>query len=155
MHIKRLSDPNATPKLPLRAFGTRGGPPTALHRRVAVLGPRTRRTRRLVMQRILWSGALTLATSLALASTSHANEIGARGDGLTKITAANKQQLDGLLPPDYVQYVKDYADLNMTIGPTREYPTNPAYLDATKKYACQAKLDAKGQLVGYTAGQPF
>ncbi len=109
------------------------------------------------MRRILCtlsSGALTLATSLALVSTSYANEIGARGEP-TKITAANKQQLDGLLPPDLLQYVKDYADLNMTIGPTREYPTNPAYLEATKKYACQAKLDAQGRLVNYTAGQPF
>src|SRR5262245_26129313 len=106
------------------------------------------------MQRILWSGALTLATSLALVSTSYANEIGARGEP-TKITAANKQQLDGLLPPDYLQYVKDYPDLNMTIVPTREYPTNPAYLEATKKYACQAKLDAQGRLTNYTAGQPF
>lgn len=107
------------------------------------------------MQRILWSGALTLATSLALVGTSVANEIGARGDGITKITAANKQQIDGLLPPDLVQYVKDYSDLNMAIAPTREYPVNAAYLDATKKYACQAKLDAKGQLINYTAGQPF
>lgn len=102
----------------------------------------------------LWSGALTLATSLALVSTSFANEIGARGEP-TKITAANKQQLDGLLPPDLLQYVKDYPDLNMTVGPTREYTTNPAYLEATKKYACQAKLDAQGRLVNYTAGQPF
>ncbi len=72
------------------------------------------------------------------------------------ITAANKDKVKGLIPDELYPFVIDSFDgLKMTIVPTGDYPTSKAYLDATVKYACEAKLDAEGRLSGYTAGQPF
>jgi len=72
------------------------------------------------------------------------------------ITAANRERVRGLIPDEiYRLVVESYADLHMTIVPTEDYPVHPKYVEATVKYACQAGLDEHGQIVNYTAGQPF
>jgi len=72
------------------------------------------------------------------------------------VTAANREQVRGLIPEEvYALALADFADLHMTIVASEPYPVHPKYREATVKFACQAGLDEHGQLVDYTAGQPF
>jgi hypothetical protein len=72
------------------------------------------------------------------------------------ITPANREKVKDLLPEDLYAYaVQNFEGLNITIAPTGDYTPHPRYVEATTKYACQASLDEKGNLVNYTAGQPF
>jgi len=72
------------------------------------------------------------------------------------VTQANKEKVRGLIPDEiYPFVVGDFDGVKMTITATRDYPVHPKYVEATVKYACQASLDGKGNLVNYTAGQPF
>jgi hypothetical protein len=72
------------------------------------------------------------------------------------ITAANRERVRGLIPDEVYPFaVENFSDLHMTIVPTEDYPVHPKYVEATVKFACQAGLDENGQLVNYTAGQPF
>ena len=72
------------------------------------------------------------------------------------ITPANREKIKDLLPEDLYAYaVQNFEGLKITIAPTGNYTPHPKYVDATKKYGCQASLDKKGNLVNYTAGQPF
>jgi hypothetical protein len=49
-----------------------------------------------------------------------------------------------------------YEGMRMEIGWChRRYPTAPFYAEATAAFAGQARLDADGNLLGYTAGLPF
>jgi hypothetical protein len=49
-----------------------------------------------------------------------------------------------------------YEGMKMEIGPSyADYSPAQVYLDATKKFAGQAKLGPDGSLANYTAGQPF
>jgi hypothetical protein len=72
------------------------------------------------------------------------------------VTAANKESVRGLVPDEFYTYaIESFPDLEMHIVETEDFPVHPAYVEATVKYACQASLDARGNLVNYTAGQPF
>jgi hypothetical protein len=72
------------------------------------------------------------------------------------ITAANKEKARGVVPDELFPFVIDgFDDLEMKVVPTRDYPVQPAYREATVKYACQATLDEDGIIQNYTAGQPF
>jgi hypothetical protein len=72
------------------------------------------------------------------------------------ITAANKEKLRGLVPDEFYQYAIDsFPELEMHIVESADYPVHPKYVEATVRFACQARVDAKGRLVNYTAGQPF
>jgi len=72
------------------------------------------------------------------------------------ITASNAANLNPLIPEELYPYaVEGYDDLKVTITETRDYTPHPVYVEATVKYACQVRLDEKGNLVGYVAGQPF
>ncbi|HVP30445.1 MAG TPA: DUF1329 domain-containing protein [Myxococcota bacterium] len=100
---------------------------------------------------------LVLASTLVgLAATAIAP--GARADVKVGdvITSANKDQLKGAIPDDLTPWVIDNnPDLKMTIVATEDYPPAPKYVEATVKFACQPSLDAQGNLVHFTAGQPF
>jgi len=99
---------------------------------------------------------MTLVTAVLLAGASvAADTVRTQDPGTTRITASSREQLEARLPADILAQVRDDAELDMIIAPTHEYPAHPAYVDATIKYACQAQLDAQGQLINYTAGQPF
>ena len=97
-----------------------------------------------------------LAAAIALAvgaSGEKARADVAPGD---EITAANKDKVKGLIPDELYPYViENFDGLKMTIVKTEAYPPHPKYVEATVASACQASLDAKGNLVNYTAGQPF
>ena len=72
------------------------------------------------------------------------------------ITPANREKIKELLPEDlYAFAVANFEGLEITITPTGDYTPHPKYVEATARYACQARLDEKGNLVDYTAGQPF
>jgi len=48
-----------------------------------------------------------------------------------------------------------FPEMEIKIGPTRDYSPHPAYLEATKKFANETKIGPKGELVNYVAGYPF
>jgi hypothetical protein len=94
-----------------------------------------------------------LAVLLTLGLSAPAGADVAPGD---EITAANKEQLQGLIPDELVPYVVDgFDDLKMTIVAPGVYPAHPKYVEATVKFACQATLGENGIIENYTAGQPF
>ncbi len=64
-------------------------------------------------------------------------------------------KIGALLTDSQKMWIKDY-NLKMKLGKTTELKLDPAYLAASKKYAGQAKFDAKTKTVSnYTAGIPF
>jgi hypothetical protein len=72
------------------------------------------------------------------------------------ITAAEAGSLTGWIPEELFPYViEGFEDLRMRIKPTGDYTPHASYVEATVKYACQPRLDEKGNLVDYVAGQPF
>ncbi len=72
------------------------------------------------------------------------------------ITAANRERVKELLPAEFYAYaVEGFPDLEMHIVETERYEPHPKYVEATVKYACQARLDERGVLIDYVAGQPF
>jgi hypothetical protein len=72
------------------------------------------------------------------------------------VTADDRQVLRGLVPEEVWPFaVEGFDALRMEIVATQPYPVHPKYLEATVRHACQTRLDDDGQLVGYTAGQPF
>ncbi len=72
------------------------------------------------------------------------------------VTAENREKLRGLVPEELYPFtVENFPELHMTIVETQPYPVHPKYVEATAQYGCQASLDEHGQLVNYTAGQPF
>ena len=74
----------------------------------------------------------------------------------TTISSANAQLAQGLIPDELIPYVVEgNSDLSMTVENPGTYTPHPAYVKATVDNACKAKLDAKGFLVNYVAGQPF
>src|SRR5512147_1872761 len=100
------------------------------------------------MTRSPWLAALAL---LAVGGTSAADV--KPGD---VVTAANAQQARGLVPEEIAPFtIENFPELEMKIVATEDYPVHPKYVEATVKYACQASIGPKGELVNYTAGQPF
>jgi len=103
------------------------------------------------MRRARW--AISIALLVALVGASGARADVAAG---TTITAANAQQAEGLIPAELIPYVVEgNADLSITVADPGTYTPHAAYVKATVDNACQAKLDAKGFLVNFKAGQPF
>jgi Protein of unknown function (DUF1329) len=73
-----------------------------------------------------------------------------------QITAAQADSLRGWIPDELFPFtVEGFDGLSMDIVETRDYHPADAYVKATAQYACQAKLDARGNLVDFVAGQPF
>ncbi len=101
-----------------------------------------------------FSAALLLGAGL-IYSVGQANELKSGRGAPSQITTANRDLLRGMLPSEFLPYVMDYPDLQMTVVPTSSYAPHESYREATRKYACQASLDAQGHLLNYTAGQPF
>ncbi len=96
--------------------------------------------------------SLSLAFALAALARTGAADV-APGD---VITAANKEQVRGLVPPEFYSYaIENTPELEMRIVATEDFPVHPKYVEATVKFACQASVDAQGRLVNYGAGQPF
>ena len=94
---------------------------------------------------------LGLAAALAIARVSHADV--KAGD---VITAANVRAVQGLIPDELVQYtVQNFPELEMKIVATESFTPDVKYVDATVRYACQAKIGPRGELLNYVAGQPF
>ena len=74
----------------------------------------------------------------------------------THVTWQTREQLKGLVPDEmYHWVVENNQELDVTIGAPRVYPMHPSYVEATVRYGCQARIDEKGVLVDYVAGQPF
>lgn len=72
------------------------------------------------------------------------------------VSAANAERVRGLVPEELAPYtIENFPELEMKIVATAAYPVHPKYVEATVKYACQASLGPQGELVNYTAGQPF
>ena len=72
------------------------------------------------------------------------------------VTAANAQIVRDLVPDELVPFtIESFPELDMKIVETADYPVHPKYVEATVKYACQASLGPQGDLLNYTAGQPF
>jgi len=94
--------------------------------------------------------AATLVGALA-AATSRAEL--APGD---VVTAADHARVKALLPAEFYSFaVEPYAGLEMHIVAPQDFTPHPKYVEATAKYACQARLDEQGVLIEYVAGQPF
>src|SRR5262245_38464178 len=97
------------------------------------------------------TGPATLLLLLA-ASASSAGDV-KPGD---VIHAGNVAQVRGLVPDELVPFtIENFPELEMKIVATESYTPATKYVEATVKYACQAKLGPKGELLDYTAGQPF
>jgi hypothetical protein len=91
-------------------------------------------------------------------SVAFASAVSARADVTpgTTITSANASAAKGLIPDELVPFVvENYPDFNITVNETGKYTPNEKYVKATVDYACTAKLDDKGFLTNYKAGQPF
>ena len=72
------------------------------------------------------------------------------------VTAQNAGAVRELIPAELLPHTVDgFARLKMNIVATADYPVHPKYVEATVAYACQASIGPSGELVGYTAGQPF
>lgn len=101
--------------------------------------------RRLFSSAILWL-ALIASPCVALADVKP-------GD---VVTAANAEQVRGLVPEELAPFtIENFPELQMKIVATEDYAVHPKYVEATVKFACQASLGPKGELVNFTAGQPF
>ncbi len=97
-----------------------------------------------------WLAGSALAISL-VALTATADVV--PGD---VVTQQNMDKVAGLIPNELFPFViEDFPDLEMKIEGTRTYTPHPKYVQATVDYACQAKLDERGLIVSYAAGQPF
>jgi hypothetical protein len=93
------------------------------------------------------------AAALTWAGTGSVQADVAPGD---TITAKSSDAVRGLIPDELFPFVvENFADFKIHIAATRDYPVHPKYAEATVKYACQARLDEKSNLINYTAGQPF
>jgi hypothetical protein len=93
-----------------------------------------------------------LACALAVLARIAAADV-APGD---VITAANKEQVRELVPPEFYSYaIEPTAELEMRIVETESFLPHAKYIEATALFACQASIDANGRLIHYKAGQPF
>jgi len=72
------------------------------------------------------------------------------------ISAQNADAVRELIPAElHAHTIDGFADLKMNVVAPADYPVHPKYVEATVAYACQASIGQNGELVGYTAGQPF
>jgi hypothetical protein len=95
-----------------------------------------------------------LGVSLLIAAGSPTNAAGVEPGEV--IRYGERGKLRGLIPEElYPLAVEKFPELHVTIAETEDYRPHPKYVEATVAHACQASLDPSGQLVDYTAGQPF
>src|SRR5579885_3043575 len=83
----------------------------------------------------------------------------------TTITMHNWQQYKDFMPIGMqamfagIYFWKMPADIQIEVGPTSNYPLNPAYVANTEKYADRVQIvdlpDGEHTLQGYVAGRPF
>ncbi|HKA13703.1 MAG TPA: DUF1329 domain-containing protein [Myxococcota bacterium] len=74
------------------------------------------------------------------------------------LARADLLRLSALLPPEVWRHRDAFfhEEMRMAIGAChRRYPVPSAYRLATERFAGRARLDADGNLTGYTAGLPF
>src|SRR5260370_25671676 len=69
------------------------------------------------------------------------------------ITPQNASAISDLVSPGNLELVKQ--GMRMNIVPTARLEWPPPYKTATEKYAPQVRLNDKGELDNYVAGQPF
>ena len=77
-------------------------------------------------------------------------------DGLAEGTY-DRNHLDKLskyLPPAVLELF-DFEELELKLVPTRTYAKHSSFENATENFSGQSQLDSNGQLLNYTAGQPF
>lgn len=78
-------------------------------------------------------------------------------EGLTpglRIAKDNVQLVEQVLPPELFRGVAA-GDFPITIHETTDFPPTQSYIAASLKSAGQTLIGADGELVNYTAGQPF
>lgn len=74
----------------------------------------------------------------------------------TRIGADEVEHVRPFLPEEVQPYTIDgFSALDMQIVASEDYRPHPKYVEATVRFACQARLDDHGQIQHYTAGQPF
>ncbi|MBE0577102.1 MAG: DUF1329 domain-containing protein [Desulfuromonadales bacterium] len=113
------------------------------------------------LRKTLGLSAFLILLAATFAGSSIAGEV-AEGTVLSKdnLAALENDTFQGikvgdLLTDSQKMWIMDYK-LKMKLGKTTELKLDPAYLEATRKYAGQAKLDAGTKTVSnYTAGIPF
>ncbi len=99
-----------------------------------------------------WIGVVAITAGLALAPRSASAEP-APGDVVTYDT---RETVRALYPEElWPHTVEAYPELELHIVPSEDYRPHEKYVEATARYACQAQLDERGQLVGHVAGEPF
>ena len=75
-----------------------------------------------------------------------------------KITAANVDQVKEFLPESFYNLMKDtkrWGDWWFTIVPYQQIPLSPGKIEATKKYFGQPRINEQGDIINWTAGEPF
>jgi hypothetical protein len=98
--------------------------------------------------------AIQICALLALVATPFASSADVKPGDV--VTAANAQAVRGLVPDELAPFtIENFPELDMKIVETADYAVHPKYVEATVKYACQASLGPQGELLNYTAGQPF
>jgi len=99
------------------------------------------------------SAALVLASLLCVVPAASSRAELAPGG---VVTHASREQARALLPEDLFPFVAEaFPELEMRVVESADYTPHAKYVEATVKYACQPALDEKGNLLHYTAGQPF
>ena len=63
-------------------------------------------------------------------------------------------ELGRYIPPGFVEEF-DFPELKIELSETHHYDAHPSYVEATRRFAETATLDADGALISYTAGKPF
>ena len=63
-------------------------------------------------------------------------------------------EFSNYIPPGFIN-VFDFNELEIKLVATRTYRKHSSFDKATKKFEGQAQLQKDGQLINYTAGQPF
>jgi len=95
------------------------------------------------------SSLATIAIVVMASSVSNASSI-KPGD---LVTPDNASAVVDLVSPGNFELVKQ--GMRMTIVPTQRLEWPPPYKTATEKYAPRVRLNEKGELQNYVAGQPF
>ena len=63
-------------------------------------------------------------------------------------------EFESYIPPGFVEEF-DFPELEIELSETHHYDAHPSYVEATRRFAETATLDADSALVSYTAGKPF
>ncbi len=108
--------------------------------------------RRMPLNRILAAAAAAMIPFALLSDPATAQPL---QDGEV-ITAENRDRIRPWIPDELEPIVlDDFPALQMTIVAPGDYRPHPKFVEATARFACQASLDANGQIQDFRAGEPF